>query len=147
MTKPFIYPIDKVFITQGFGERPEYYKKYGLKGHNGTDFRTRFIDSPLGKRYIVAMADGQISEATSFGSGYGTHVKIVHKNGSTTLYAHLHKLYVYVGQKVTQGQRIALSDNTGDSSAPHLHITYKPAKPNMKNGFYGAEDVIPLIKK
>lgn len=144
--KTLIWPLDKVTITQGFGERPEYYKKYGLKGHNGIDLRTRYLDTPLGKRYVQAMADGKVVEVRRFGSGYGTYVKLLQKDGSTMTYAHLYKSYVYEGQNVTQGQKIALTDNTGDSSAPHLHITYKPKNPNMKNGFFGAEDPTKLIK-
>jgi len=148
MSKKFIWPLDKVYITQGFGERPEYYKKYGMKGHNGVDLRTRHWDTPLGKMYVVSMDDGVVLEVVNPGtSGYGRYIKVKHTDGSTMLYGHLHKSYVYKGQVVKQGQRIGLTDNTGDSSGPHLHITYKPAKPNTANGFGGAEDPIPFIKK
>lgn len=139
----FIYPLDTdtIFITQRFGERPEYYKKYGMKGHNGIDFRTKWLTSLLGRRDVYAVADGTIAEVVlTPGSGYGNHVKITHSDGSQTLYAHLHTAKVYKGQKVKQGAKIGLSNNTGDSSAAHLHFGYKPPKPNANNGFGGSAD-------
>lgn len=143
----FVYPLEKITQTQGFGDRPAYYKKYGMNGHNGLDFRTKYWDTPLGKMYVVAVADGVVSAVIlTPGSGYGNHIKITHKDGSVTTYAHLHKSYVYNGQHVKQGQRIGLTDNTGDSSAPHLHFGYKPPKPNQKNGFLGSEDPTKFFK-
>lgn len=144
----FVYPLDNIYITQKFGERPEYYKKYGMNGHNGIDFRTKFWDSPMGRRYCVAVADGEVSAVVlTPGSGYGNHVKIRHSDGSETLYAHLNRSYVFKGQKVKQGERIALTNNTGDSSAAHLHFGYKPANPNQGNGFLGSEDPIKFFSE
>ena len=51
-------------------------------------------------------------------------VRIIHDDGTMALYAHLQEngVYVKVGQKVSVGQQIAVSGNTGYSSGPHLHF-------------------------
>lgn len=141
------HPIDKVFITQMFGVNPRVYAQFGLKGHNGIDYRTRFIDSPLGRRYVMAAADGFIEQTRADSGGYGTHIRIRHPDGSLTIYGHLSKTYVSKDQEVKQGQRIGLSGNTGFSSGPHLHFEYRPAKweKSIKNGFAGAVDPLPYI--
>jgi murein DD-endopeptidase MepM/ murein hydrolase activator NlpD len=142
------YPIDKVFVTQKFGERPAAYKKYGMSGHNGVDLRTRFVDSPLAHRYCTAAAAGRISEVgTDAKAGYGIFVRIDHPDGSQTIYGHFSKVYVKVGQSVLALQRIGLTGNTGDSTGPHLHFGYRPPGWQKKygNGFKGYEDPLPLM--
>lgn len=141
-----LLPLDKIFITQHFGERPEYYKKYNLKGHNGVDFRTRFIDSPLGRVYVKASADAKVEIVRADANGYGTHIRLRHTDKSMTIYGHLTKSYVSKGQVVLAGQRIGLTGNSGDSSAPHLHWEFRPTgwEKNTKNGFAGAVDPLPF---
>lgn len=55
-------------------------------------------------------------------STYGSCVKINHGNGWVTLYAHLSRINVKQGQKVSKGQQIGLSGSTGLSWGPHLHL-------------------------
>ena len=57
-----------------------------------------------------------------WGSGYGYVIYINHEDGKQTRYAHLSKVLVSVGQSVKQGDKIALSGNTGVSTGPHLHF-------------------------
>lgn len=104
-------------ITQHFGERPEYYGRFGLKGHEGTDFR-----APTGTP-IIAAADGLVQIAAT-GKQYGVQVWIQHKDGSQTLYAHLSRINYGIqrGAEVKAGQVIGLAGNTGNSSAAHLHF-------------------------
>lgn len=83
--------------------------------HKGHDWAT-----PVGTP-IVASCGGTIAKA-GWGSGYGYVVYINHPDGRQTRYAHLSKVLVKAGQTVKQGERIALSGNTGITSGPHLHF-------------------------
>lgn len=138
------WPLDKVYITQNFGANPEAYKRYGLSGHNGIDLRTRFIDSPLGRRYVTAAADGTVETVRYDIDGYGIHVRLRHDDGSMTIYAHLTKPYVSKGQKVGVGARLGLSGNTGNSTGAHLHLEYRSPgwEQHRDNGYGGAVNPI-----
>lgn len=70
---------------------------------------------------VFASSGGTVTKA-GWGSGYGYVVYIRHGDGRETRYAHLSKVLVSPGQTVKQGQKIALSGNTGRSSGPHLHF-------------------------
>lgn len=142
----FIHPIDKVYVTQRFGENPKVYAQFGLKGHNGLDYRTRFVDSPLGRRYVVAPAAGTIEEVGNQGTkGYGIYCRIRHEDGSQSTLGHFTKLYVSKGQVVKKGENIALSGNTGFSSGPHIHWGWRPKNWNANNGFAGYENQEGMI--
>lgn len=119
------WPTKDRTITQMFGANPEWYKPYGLPGHEGIDIRC-----PLGDPYF-AIADGEVikvSNKRSDGSEslYGWHVIVDHGNGVTSLYAHAKShVPVSVGHRVKGGETVAYSGNTGNSSGPHLHLTLK----------------------
>lgn len=139
------HPLDKVYITQKFGGNASWYKPMGLKGHNGIDYRVKFFDSPLGRRYVSSAMDGVVETVRWDLRGYGVHVRIRHDDGSLTIYGHLTKPYVQKGDKVSAQQIIGLSGNTGFSSGAHLHFEYRPAGGDAKNGFAGAIDPTPLM--
>lgn len=143
------YPVETStpFITQQFGARPEYYAKYGLKGHNGLDFRTR----DLKNKFIIATDDGEVILAGNDG-GYGLCVRIKHSWGMS-LYAHNSSLLVTDGgdvpQKVKRGDRIAVPGATGDTGTPpaeHCHFAIRIN--GVKNpGFLDWLDATPYFRK
>jgi len=140
MGRKIAYPIDKVYITQNFGENPAIYKQFGLKGHNGMDFRTKFWDSPLGRRYVMASLSGVVIEiGNQGGAGYGIFIRLKHDGNEQTVYGHLYKTYVKVNQYVNKGQTIGLTDNTGFSTGAHLHLGYREKgwENKINNGYNG----------
>lgn len=69
---------------------------------------------------VLATADGIVDFAL-FDSTYGNMVIIKHNDSTSTIYGHNDTLLVEIGEAVSAGSRIALSGNTGKSTAPHLH--------------------------
>ena len=109
--------------------------KFGPRQHplTGEQKMHTGIDMKMADRStvdVVSAADGEVVFAGVNGtltSGYGNCVKIKHSNGSgqqlcTTLYGHLAKIYVAVGQKVSAGQKIGHEGTTGSSTGNHLHF-------------------------
>lgn len=103
-------------ITLDFGEKfPPLYTDESP--HRGIDY-----GCPEGTP-ILAAADGFVSSLYDLPKGYGKYIVLTHNIGSySTLYAHLSKFLVREHQQVKQGDPIALSGNTGNSTGPHLHF-------------------------
>ncbi|MCR4928927.1 MAG: M23 family metallopeptidase [Lachnospiraceae bacterium] len=110
----YIKPISGGYVSSGFGRRSSP-GGIGSRNHQGVDFAI-----PSGST-VVASSGGTVS-AAGWSGGYGYMVLITHPDGSQTRYAHLSKVLVSAGQSVSQGQKIALSGNTGISTGPHLHF-------------------------
>lgn len=73
-------------------------------------------------KMVVASASGVVTSVVDLGgSSYGLYVVIDHANGWTSLHAHLSRSFVVVGQRVDQGQVVALLGTSGGSTGPHLH--------------------------
>jgi murein DD-endopeptidase MepM/ murein hydrolase activator NlpD len=70
---------------------------------------------------VVSSASGMVIVAGWMG-GYGNLVVVDHGNGVATAYGHNTGVAVSVGQSVAQGQLIAYSGNTGNSTGPHIHF-------------------------
>ncbi|MDO5383030.1 MAG: peptidoglycan DD-metalloendopeptidase family protein [Eubacteriales bacterium] len=104
----YIRPLYGGRFTSGFG-----YRSDGM--HWGIDW-----SCPTGTT-IIASCDGVVTRAGWY-SDYGYCIDIRHSNGTMTRYAHNSKLLVSVGQRVSQGDSIALSGNTGNSTGPHCHF-------------------------
>lgn len=71
---------------------------------------------------VLAADNGTVSFAACIGWGYGCHVIIDHANGYQTLYGHLSRIDVSVGQGVGKSQQIGLMGSTGLSTGTHLHF-------------------------
>ncbi|MDU8929149.1 DUF5930 domain-containing protein [Alisedimentitalea sp. MJ-SS2] len=111
---PFAVPVKSSFrFTSGFGYRRDP-KTGGRRLHKGVDFA-----GPVGTP-LYATADGVVVHA-SWSSGYGRLVKIQHEFGIETRYAHMNKIRVKVGQRVSRGQRIGDMGASGRVTGPHLH--------------------------
>lgn len=112
-------------LSSGFGYRIHPISKR-RRLHAGID-----IAAPTGTP-IVAAAPGVVI-SSGWRGGYGNTVVLDHGGGLSTLYGHCSRLLVKAGQRVTQGQRIALMGSTGYSTGPHLHfetrINGKPVNP------------------
>jgi murein DD-endopeptidase MepM/ murein hydrolase activator NlpD len=114
---PAIQPVSNKNLKQmasGFGMRIHpIYKTQQF--HDGMDFTAK-IGTP-----IYATGNGKIEKVESSARGYGKYVIIDHGFGYKTLYAHMSKFKVAIGQKVNRGDVIGYVGNTGLSSGPHLH--------------------------
>ena len=89
----------------------------GSTNHKGIDIAT-----PVGSKIIAARAGTVIHADNGYNGGYGKLIKIKHDDGYETRYAHLSSISVKKGQKVSIGQEIAKSGNSGNSTGPHLHF-------------------------
>ena len=103
----FVWPVHGV-LTSGFGWR------WG-RMHEGIDLAVS-TGTP-----VVASSAGTVIVAGWMG-GYGNLVVVDHGGGISTAYAHNTSVTVAVGQQVAQGQLIAYSGNTGNSTGPHVHF-------------------------
>lgn len=110
----YIKPISGGRLTSNFGRRSRPTRGASTY-HKGIDWAT-----PVGTA-VMASSAGTVAKA-GWGSGYGYVVYINHADGRQTRYGHLSKVLVSAGQTVSQGQKIALSGNTGVSTGPHVHF-------------------------
>ena len=118
------YPVENPLITQYFLQRPNFYSRFNLPGHEGIDF-----GMPVGTP-ILAAADGIVEAVENDPNkhAYGKYIRLGHLTPDgkfTTLYGHLSEILVIKGQAVKAGDRIALSGNTGNTDGPHLHLSLK----------------------
>ena len=125
-------------LTQGWGENPEVYKRFNLKGHNGQDYGL-----PNGTE-VVDPHDGKILERAFDKDGYGNYLKIESTIEGSIL-AHLKEFKVNLNDEVKEGQLVAISDNTGFSTGPHLHWGYYRIPRNRTDGYLGYIDQTTYI--
>jgi murein DD-endopeptidase MepM/ murein hydrolase activator NlpD len=106
-------------FTSGFGAR------WGVT-HYGID-----LAAPIGTP-IFAFTDGVVEESGP-ASGFGMWVVLRHPDGTRTVYGHINRSLVSVGQTVRAGQEIAEVGNRGQSTGPHLHFEIWDAAKNKVN--------------
>ncbi len=109
--RPVLWPlVESGFVTRSFGDSVP-----GEGPHPGLD-----IAVPVGS-YVRSSGAGVVVEAAS-DEVYGSYVRLEHAGGFRSLYAHNSWTFVGAGDSVEAGEVIALSGNTGRSTAPHLHL-------------------------
>lgn len=117
---------NQVPVVSGYYMRPISggRKSQGIHGYNGVD-----LAAPTGTP-IMASADGTVilARTSGYNGGYGLYVVIRHSNGTQTLYAHMSRVNVRVGQSVSQGEVIGAVGNTGRSTGPHIHFEIRGAR-------------------
>ena len=99
-------------LTSGFGMR------WGSM-HPGQDFAV-----PVGTP-VKAMSSGTVIFA-GWQGGYGNKVEIQYWDGTVSWFCHNSKLLVTQGEKVTPGELVSMSGNTGHSTGPHIHVEIHP---------------------
>ncbi|VAW01751.1 Peptidase M23/M37, partial [hydrothermal vent metagenome] len=111
---PSAMPADVMMMSSNYGYRRDPITGGGAM-HSGIDFK-----GPYGQP-ILAAAKGDVTHA-GWKSGYGKTVEVTHGNGLMTRYAHLSRVNVATGQKVTQGLQVGAMGSTGRSTGTHLHF-------------------------
>ncbi|MFO0684860.1 MAG: M23 family metallopeptidase [Sandaracinus sp.] len=111
------FPVPEGHMGRGFG----YTRDAGLAHtrHDGVD-----IGAPEGSD-IVAARGGLVMYADNGITGMGNVLIVLHGDGSSALYAHCREIFVFAGQYVERGQRVAVVGETGFARAPHLHFEWR----------------------
>lgn len=107
-------PAENSFVTSPFSTRIDPINGT-IADHKGVDFR-----ASIGTK-VYAMDDATVVYAGEAGTA-GIMVQLKHTNGMVSKYMHLNEVKVSSDQKVSKGDLIALSGNTGRSTGPHLHF-------------------------
>ena len=111
----FGMPLRRIRVTSAFSYRRWHPILHRYRPHHGTDFGAR-RGTPL-----LAVNSGKVIFAGRMG-GYGKVVKIRHRSGYVSLYAHQSRIRARKGQRVKRGQIIGYVGSTGRSTGPHLHL-------------------------
>ncbi len=128
-------------ITSLYGRRID---PFGLETnfHTGIDFAGG-VGAP-----IYATADGVIAAAADEGtSGLGKNVRILHKFGLITVYAHMNDISVRKDQKVKRGDLIGFVGTTGRSTGPHLHYEVRVRSLEPDNYYELTYNPMPFIRE
>jgi len=136
---PAIQPVsnkDLTRVASGYGSRIDPVYKT-VKFHAGLDFA-----APQGTP-IYATADGRVTTAGNLGNGYGNHVEINHGYGYETLYGHMVRVKVKVGQMVKRGEVIGWVGSTGKSTGPHLHYEVHKGGRSIDPIYFFYNDLTP----
>ena len=136
---PAIQPIsnkDLNRLSSGFSYRIDPIYKT-VKFHAGLDFA-----APQGTP-IYATAQGVIRVAGNTSNGYGNHVVIDHGYEYSTLYGHMYKVNVRVGQVVRRGEVIGYVGSTGKSTGPHVHYEVMKSKKHLDPIYFFYNDLTP----
>jgi len=149
LLKPLPEPYASRKLSQGYGFTPAASRLYKGKYHNGVDFA-----APVGTE-VLAAEEGMVinvgnQDKFCYKGSYGKFVVVKHNNGLTTLYGHLSKYIVSIGQRVERGEVIGYVGSTGYATGPHLHFTVfasqtlVPARPGYPEGTKPSKSCGPM---
>jgi murein DD-endopeptidase MepM/ murein hydrolase activator NlpD len=110
-------PLEFSRVSSGFGMRRHPIAQ-GWRKHEGIDYA-----APTGTR-VRAVGDAVVEYAGPRG-GYGNVVILRHQGQYTTLYAHLSRIAVRTGSRITQNDTIGFVGQTGWATGPHLHYEFR----------------------
>lgn len=135
-------------ITQSFGVNRHLYDwirdAFGnpIQGHNGLD-----LGLWNGTR-LYAPGPGEVIATHFDAGGYGWFVRLALDTGEQLVLGHMQRVAVVLHQRVSRGTPLGLSDNTGWSSGPHLHLGYRPPgwEAQRTNGYDGYADPLPWLQ-
>ena len=116
---PSQMPLEGALLTSDYGMRTHPVLG-GRRNHKGVD-----LAAPTGTP-VYATADGVVERADWF-SSYGLFIRIEHGAELETRYAHLSRLAVSAGDRVSKGDLIGYVGSTGRSTGPHLHYEVRIA--------------------
>jgi murein DD-endopeptidase MepM/ murein hydrolase activator NlpD len=137
---PLSLPLDHYQLESGFGPRRDPFNRR-LSFHTGLDLSAPYT-SP-----IYTTAPGIVTYAGYLGD-YGKVVEIDHGNGLVTLYGHMHRYTVSVGQRVAAHTQIGFLGSTGRSSGPHVHYEIRVNdEPQDPTKFIGLARLIPISER
>jgi murein DD-endopeptidase MepM/ murein hydrolase activator NlpD len=123
-------------VSSGFGYRIDPILKE-RRAHEGLDF-----SAPMGTP-IYATADGTVKDAGYNTGGFGNHVVLNHGFGYETLYGHMLRPKVRIGESVKRGQVIGYVGNSGKSTAPHCHYEVHRNRIPVDPIYYFYNDLTP----
>lgn len=122
LSKAFLrYPFNGKYRVSSSFNPNRHHPVTGLsRPHNGTDFAMRSGTT------ILAAGDGVVTRVVNHKYA-GLYVEVKHSERYSTRYLHLSKSLVRKGQRVSRGQKIALSGSSGRVTGPHLHYEFRIA--------------------
>lgn len=137
-------------ITQPFGARPEYYRQFGLTGHEGIDLIPSSADWA-----VLALADGKVvrDEDNPRSGAYGVSVTLWHPHlKKAAQYCHLAQNTVAIGQEIKAGHQIGVMGRTGNTQGAHLHLNLfevdgQGRRLNKGNGYLGGINPQPFLEE
>ena len=141
ISMPIGIPVRTNQITSLYGSRVD---PFGLETsfHTGIDFAGG-IGTP-----IYSTADGVVVAAADDGStGLGKNVRVMHKFGLITAYAHMNEIAVSKDKKVKRGDLLGFVGTTGRSTGPHLHYEVRIKSIEPDNYFDLTYNPMPFIRE
>jgi len=139
-TLPLSTPLERYQVGSRFGPRRDPFNGRSAV-HTGLDFDAAYMTP------VYATAPGTVTYA-GYRGAYGKVVEIDHGNGIATLYGHMHRYTVSVGQRVEAHTQIGLLGSTGRASGPHVHYeVIVNGQPQDPEKFIELARFVPLTEK